>query len=129
MPPRGSAQLLLLLFLRAREKRRWIAGAIAGGAVAAGLFLSGPAELAQALRERAWDRGLAESPAHSSWPWTEASVPAKAKVQRLALSATVVKDGPGRTIRAIYAPQRQQANPGSTTARERIKAHSAGGHK
>ncbi|HKA99435.1 MAG TPA: hypothetical protein VKD02_01540 [Methyloceanibacter sp.] len=127
MPPRGSAQLLLL-FLRAREKRRWIAGAIAGGAVAAGLFLSGPAELAQALRERAWDRALAESPAHSSWPWTEASVPAKAKVQRLGLSATVVKDVPGRTIRAIYAPQRRDAARVSPRSDEMLSELAVGDH-
>ena len=106
MPLRGSAQLLLLFL--ARGRRRGIAGALAG-VVAAGLFLGGPAELTQALRERAWDRALAESPAQSSWPWTEASVPARAKVQRLGLSAAVVKDGEGRTTPALYAPRRQRA--------------------
>jgi sortase A len=106
MPLRGSLQLLLLFL--ARGKRRGIAGAIAG-VVAAGLFLGGPTELTQALRERAWDRALAESPAQSSWPWTEASVPAKAKVQRLGLSAAVVKDGEGRATQALYAPRRQHA--------------------
>ena len=106
MPLRGSAQLLLL-FLE-RGKRRGIAGAIAG-VVAAGLFLGGPAELTQTLRERAWDRALAESPAQSSWPWTEASVPARAKVQRLGLSAAVVKDDEGRATPALYAPRRQHA--------------------
>src|SRR5262245_51020940 len=124
MPLRGSAQLLLL-FLRAREKRRWIAGAIAGGAVAAGLFLSGPAELAQAMRERAWDRALAESPAHPSWPWTEASVPAKAKVQRLGLSAAVV---PGRTIPAIYAPKRRDAARVSPRSDEMLSDLAVGDH-
>jgi sortase A len=104
MPLRGSAQLLLLFL--ARGKRRGMAGALAGGAVAAGLFLGGPAELAQALRERAWDRALAESPAQPSWPWTEASGPAAAKVHRLGLSAAVVKDGSGRAIPALYAPRR-----------------------
>jgi hypothetical protein len=104
MPLRGSAQLLLLFL--ARGKRRGIAGAIAG-MVAAGLFLGGPAELAQSLRDRAWDQALAESPAQSSWPWTEASVPAGAKVQRLGLSAAVVKDGEGRATPALYAPRRQ----------------------
>jgi sortase A len=106
MPLRGSAQLLLLFL--ARGKRRGIAGAIAG-VVAAGLFLGGPAELTQALRERAWDRALAESPAQSAWPWTEASVPARAKVQRLGLSAAMVKDGEGRATPALYAPPRQHA--------------------
>ena len=106
MPLRGSAQLLLLFL--ARGRRRGIAGALSG-VVAAGLFLGGPAELTQALRERAWDRALAESPAQSSWPWTEASVPARAKVQRLGLSAAVVKDGEGRTTPALYAPRRQRA--------------------
>jgi hypothetical protein len=106
MPLRGSAQLLLLFL--ARGKRRGIAGAIAG-VVAAGLFLGGPAELTQTLRERAWDRALAESPAQSSWPWTEASVPARAKVQRLGLSAAVVKDDEGRATPALYAPRRQHA--------------------
>jgi sortase A len=104
MPLRGSAQLLLLFL--ARGKRRGIAGAIAG-AVVAGLFLGGPAELTQALRERAWDRALAESPAQSSWPWTEASAPARAKVQRLGLSAAVVKDGEGRATPALYEPRRR----------------------
>jgi sortase A len=106
MPLRGSAQLLLLFL--ARGKRRGIAGAIVG-VIAAGLFLGGPAELTQALRERAWDRALAESPAQSSWPWTEASVPARAKVQTLGLSAAVVKDDEGRATPALYAPRRQHA--------------------
>jgi hypothetical protein len=108
MPLRGSAQLLLL-FLHARAKRRWIAGAVAGGAVAATLCLGAPAELAQALREHAWDRALAEAPAQTSWPWTETSASSRAKVHRLGLSAAMVKDGQGRTIPAIYASRRPDA--------------------
>jgi hypothetical protein len=127
MPLRGSAQLLLL-FLRAREKRRWVAGVIAGGAVAAGLFAGGPAEFTHAMRERAWDRALAESPAQSAWPWTEASVPAKAKVQRLGLSAAVVKDVPGRTIPAIYAPQRRDAARVSPRSDEMLSELAVGDH-
>src|SRR5262245_29166747 len=127
MPLRGSAQLLLL-FLLAREKRRWIAGAIAGGALAPGLFLSGPAELAQVLRERAWDRALAESPASSAWPWTEASVPAKAKVQRLGLSAAMVKEAPGRTFPAIYAPRKRDAARVSPPSDEMLSELAVGDH-
>ncbi len=127
MPLRGSAQLLLL-FLHARERRRWIAGAIAGGAIAAGLFLSGPPELAQVLRERAWDRALAESPASSAWPWTEASVPTKAKVQRLGLSAAMVKDAPGGTIPAIYTPRKRDAARGSPRSDEMLSDLAVGDH-
>jgi hypothetical protein len=125
MPLRGSAQLLLLFL--ARGKRRGIAGAIAG-VVAAGLFLGGPAELAQSLRDRAWDRALAESPAQSSWPWTEASVPARAKVQRLGLSAAVVKDGDGRTTPALYAPRRQHAPGASQRSDEMLSELAVGDH-
>ena len=125
MPLRGSAQLLLLFL--ARGRRRGIAGALAG-VVAAGLFLGGPAELTQALRERAWDRALAESPAQSSWPWTEASVPARAKVQRLGLSAAVVKDGEGRTTPALYAPRRQHAATASQRSDEMLSELAVGDH-
>jgi hypothetical protein len=125
MPLRGSAQLLLLFL--ARGKRRGIAGVIAG-AVAAGLFLGGPAELTQALRERAWDRALAESPAPSSWPWTEASVPATAKVQRLGLSAAVVKDDEVRTTPALYAPRRQDAATASQRSDEMLSELAVGDH-
>jgi len=125
MPLRGSAQLLLLFL--ARGRRRGIAGALAG-VVSAGLFLGGPAELTQALRERAWDRALAESPAQSSWPWTEASVPARAKVQRLGLSAAVVKDGEGRTTPALYAPQRQHAATASQRSDEMLSELAVGDH-
>jgi hypothetical protein len=123
MPLRGSLQLLLLFLPRGRG----IAGAIAG-VVAAGLFLGGPAELAQSLRERAWDRALAESPAPSSWPWTEASVPARAKVQRLGLSAAVVKDGEGRATPALYAPRRHDEASASQRSDEMLSELAVGDH-
>jgi hypothetical protein len=123
MPLRGSLQLLLLFLPRGRG----IAGAIAG-VVAAGLFLGGPAELAQSLRERAWDRALAESPAPSSWPWTEASVPARAKVQRLGLSAAVVKDGEGRATPALYAPRRHDEASVSQRSDEMLSELTVGDH-
>ena len=126
MPLRGSAQLLLLFL--ARGKRRGIAAALAGGAVATGLFLGAPAELAQSLRERAWDSALAESPAPSSWPWTEASVPASVKVQRLGLSAAVVKDGDeAHTTPALYAP-RQHDTAASQHSDEMLSELAVGDH-
>jgi hypothetical protein len=128
MPLRGSAQLLLLFLHHAREKRRWVAGAIAGGAVAVGLFAGGPAELTQAMRERAWDRALAESPASSAWPWTEASVPATAKVQTLGLSAAMVKDDEGRATSALYAPRRQHATAASPRSDEMLSELAVGDH-
>jgi hypothetical protein len=115
MPLRGSAQLLLL-FLRARSKRGWIMGAIAGGAVAAGVSLgagAGPlptaAELAQALRESAWDRALAEAPATSPWPWANVPTATAGKVARLGLSAAVVKEARSHRMRAIDEPLRPAA--------------------
>jgi hypothetical protein len=131
MPLRGSARLLLL-FLRARSKRCWVAGAIAGGAVAAGLFLGGPAGLAQALREHAWDRALAETPAQASWPWTdpwtEASAASRAKVHRLGLSAAVIKDGQGETIPAVYAPRQPDAAGVSLQSGEMLSELAVGDH-
>lgn len=126
MPLRGSAQLLLL-FLRARGKRRWIAGAVAGSAVAAGVFLGAPSELAQALRERAWDRALAEAPAQASWPWSETSAPSRTKVRRLGLSAAMVKDGEGEAIAAIYAPRRDGA-PASRQSGDMLSELAVGDH-
>lgn len=110
MPLRGSAQLLLL-FLRSRSKRRWV-GAIAGGAVAAGLFFGGSTlptgtELAQLLRERAWDRALAEAPEPSPWPWSDSQSAAATagKVHRLGLSAAVYNDATAQGLGAVYAPK------------------------
>jgi hypothetical protein len=87
MSRRGSAQLLLLPF-----------GAIAGAAIAAGLLFAGavptPSELAQVLRESAWDRARAGLTAPAAWPWAETRSAVTAKVPRLGLSATVVKGVP-----------------------------------
>ncbi|MGE3528474.1 MAG: hypothetical protein AB7G54_03495 [Methyloceanibacter sp.] len=126
MPLRGSAQLLLL-FLRARRKRRWVAGALTGSAVAACLLLGAPSELAQALRERAWERALAEGPAQASWPWSEASVSSRAKVQRLGLSAAMVKDGEIQTINTVYAPRRDDA-PASRQSGDMLSELAVGDH-
>jgi hypothetical protein len=127
MPLRGSAQLLLLFL--ARGKRRGIAATLAGGAIATGLFLGAPAEFAQSLRESAWDRALAESPSPSSWPWTEASVPASVKVQRLGLSAAVVKDGDeAHTMPALYAPQPHDAAAASQRSDEMLSELAVGDH-
>jgi hypothetical protein len=99
---------LLLLFPRSRRKGGLIVGAIAGGAIAAGLILtlplSAPSELAQALRESAWDRALAEAPEPSAWPWTGAPVATTRKVPRLGLSAAVIRDASGQSMPAIHAP-------------------------
>ncbi len=93
MSRRGSAQLLLLFF-RSRRRLGWTMGAIACVAVAAGLLLAGalptPAELAQAMRESAWDRARAGLPEQATWPWAETQA-FTAKVPRLGLSASVVK--------------------------------------
>jgi hypothetical protein len=71
-------------------------GAIAGVTVAAGLLLAGalptPAELAQLLRESAWERARAGLPERSPWPWAETQSALTAQVPRLGLSASVVKD-------------------------------------
>jgi hypothetical protein len=75
------------------------AGAIAAAAIAAGLLLAGtvptPSELAQALRESAWNRARASLPQPAAWPWAETQSAATAKVPRLGLSATVVKHDQG----------------------------------
>jgi hypothetical protein len=95
MSRRGSAQLLLL-FLRSRRRLAVTAGTIAGAAVAAGLLFAGapptPSELAQVLRESAWDRARASLPEQAAWPWGETEPALIAKVPRLGLSASVVND-------------------------------------
>jgi hypothetical protein len=119
MSRRGSAQLLLLFF-RSRRALGLTAGAIAGAAVAAGLLLAGaiptPSEVAQVLRESAWDRARASLPEPAAWPWAETRSAVAAKVPRLGLSASVVKDdqGPGA---AIDKPQ-PVAREDSTTLSE-----------
>jgi hypothetical protein len=109
MSRRGSAQLLLLPF-RSRRGLKLTAGAIACAAVAASLLLAGavptPSELAQALRESAWNRARASLPQPAAWPWAETHSATTAKVQRLGLSASVVKQdrdsasGKPRTVSA-----------------------------
>jgi hypothetical protein len=110
---------LLLLFPGLRAKRGWAVGTIAGGAIAAGLTLTlplpAPSELAQALRERAWDRALAEQ--SSAWPWTETwtdAPVATGKVPRLGLSAAVLRDARGQSMlspAAASIPQQDGAMP------------------
>lgn len=136
MPLRGLAQLLLL-FPRLRAKRGWAVGAIAGGAIAAGLILTlplpAPSELAQALRERAWDRALAE---HSSaWPWTASwtgtPVATTGKVPRLGLSAAVLRDARGQSMLSPAAagmPQHDGAMPSEIAVGDRIIVTTASGN-
>lgn len=126
MPLRGSVQLLLLFF-GARSKRRWVTGAFAGSAVAAGVFLGAPYDLAQALRERAWEQALAEVPAQVSWPWSEASAPSITKVHRLGLSAAMVKAGDGETIPAIHASRRDSVAV-SRQSRDMVSELAVGDH-
>jgi hypothetical protein len=115
MPLRGSAQLLLL-FLRVRGRRAWVARAVAGGAVAAGLYFGGSAvpiptaaEVAQVLRESAWDRALAEATEPSPWPWADAPAATTGKVARLGLSAAVVKEDQRQGMRGVDKPLRPVA--------------------
>jgi len=101
MSRRGSAQLLLLPF-GSRRGLGLTAGAIAGAAIAAGLLFAGavptPSALAQGLRESAWPRARAGLTEPAAWPWTGTRSAVTAKVPRLGLSATVVKDEPiGKT--------------------------------
>ena len=96
MPPRGSVQFLLHFF-RSRHRLRWTMGAVGGVALAAALLLTGgpiptPDRLAQALRERAWDRALAGLPEQAAWPWMDARAGTRAKVTRLGLSASLVDE-------------------------------------
>lgn len=100
---RGSAQLLLLFF-RSRSRLGWIAGAIAGVLVVAGLLQAGGdfplltrTGLAQMLRQSAWQHALAGLPEPAPWPWADTPAAAMPKVPRLGLSASVVKEeSPGK---------------------------------
>lgn len=136
MPLRGLAQLLLL-FPGARAKRGWAVGAIAGGAIAAGLVLTlplpAPSELAQGLRERAWDRALAEQ--SSAWPWTESwpstPVATTGKVPRLGLSAAVLRNAPGESMLSPAAAgilQQDGAMPTELAVGDRIIVTTASGN-
>ncbi len=144
MPLRGLAQLLLL-FPRSRRKRGLMVGAIAGGAIAAGLILTlplpAPSELAQALRESAWNRALAEAPEPSAWPWTGSwagtPVATTGKVPRLGLSAAVIRDARGQSMPAIHAPlspaaaanpQHDGAMPSELAVGDRIIVTTASGN-
>jgi sortase A len=99
MSRRGSAQLLLLFF-RPRSRLGWTLGAIAGVLVVAGLLQAGGdfplltrTGLAQVLRQSAWQHALAGLPEPAPWPWAATPPATTAKVPRLGLSASVVKEG------------------------------------
>ena len=108
MSRRGSAQLLLLFF-GTRHGNGRVMGAIAGIAVVTGLLvalggLPTPGGLAQVLRQSAWDRAFAGLPEQTPLPWGAPPATPKAKVTRLGLSASMVKEGQRNTLRAESAP-------------------------
>ena len=108
MSRRGSAQLLLLFFRTRRGHGRMV-GAIAGIVVVTGLLMAlgglpTPGGLAQVLRQNAWDRAFADLPEPTPLPWGASPATLKAKVTRLGLSASMVKEGQRNTLRAESAP-------------------------
>ena len=109
MSRRGSAQLLLLFFRTRRGHGRMV-GAIAGIAIVTGLLvalggLPTPGGLAQVLRQNAWDRAFAGLPEPTPLPWGAAPATPQAKVTRLGLSASMVREGQRNTLRTESAPQ------------------------
>lgn len=108
MSRRGSAQLLLLFF-RTRHGHGRVMGTIAGIAVVTGLLMAlgglpTPSGLAQVLRQSAWDRAYSDLPEPTPLPWGAPPATPKAKVTRLGLSASMVKEGQRNTLRAESAP-------------------------
>ena len=121
MSRRGSAQLLLL-FSGTRHGHGREMGAIAGdrgrhrSARGPRRVLPTPGGLAQVLRQSAWDRAFAGLPEQTPLPWGAPPATPKAKVTRLGLSASMVKEGQRNTVRAESAPppaagRRSRSNP------------------
>ena len=98
MPPRGSAQFLLL-FVRSRPRLGWTMGAMACALVLAGLLqVSGEFPLltrigiAHLLHQSTWQQALVGMPEASPWPWDGSPAATTADVPQLGLSASVTNE-------------------------------------
>jgi len=92
MSKRGSVQLLLLFF-RSRRRRPWIGATLTCLALLGLLHGEAPglkSDIAQSLRQKAWEHALAGEPVQEPWPWDGVAPAAHAPVPRLGLSAAIL---------------------------------------